>query len=442
MRRALNGMAVLSLCLAGFAYASPASAALEGVETTFEQARAEAIELALQDAAARAAQPPGFSHEPLAERMTLRYLPSGSSSGLSQTVRPLEKTRREVLAAQKRAGFQKLYKEGIGFEVVPGLGLSGRTEIFEQANPIDDYILEAKILNFSERSQFRRSITPLFIRSGAGRITADYEPWPRLSYEYDARTTLHEFLTRYGFKDIDLQTHAVNALYSFPEVPRFGTLTLKPWYKRVLQRSDHDLGAYEHRDELILETSVQHTDNIETYFKLDTYEASKVRTLGGAKLWLYQGQVRLRFPEWKLFAIPSFEYSVTDYDPSDDEFTKKTAFVDWGFDITSTLRASSKQEFVWTELTQAGQTPSNPDTQVMNWTNTLSYELFKDFDVSFGLDYSKGFGYGNYNNIGLRVETELFKAGLVRCRIGYEWLNYYNIGEELSLVFWKFHLFQ
>ena len=188
--------------------------------------------------------------------------------------------------------------------------------------------------------------------------------------------------------------------------------------------------------------SLQPTDNIEYFFQFDGYDADKTRTLGGSKLKLYKGQVRLRVPSLKLFAIPSFEYSDTNFDPSDDEFVKKDLFVDWGFDITKRWRASSKEQLIFTELSQPGKMPSNPDTQVFNTFNKFSYELFKDFDVSFGVDYSKAAGMNSFDNIGLRAEVELFKPGLIRSRVGYEWHSYYNIDDDLSILYWRFFLFQ
>ncbi len=406
-----------------------------------EQARREAMTRTLRDVQAGKHQTSGEGKttEPLWKRL---FLPKHAPPGLDQTLTPVDESRPEILDVTKRAGYQRLYKEGIGFQPIRGLGFSGRTEIYQEPDPVEALELDAKVLNFKEISQFRRSVIPLFTRSAATRIVADYEPLPRLTYEYDARTTLNQFETKFGFKDIDLQTHAVNALYTLPRVPLLGALTVNPWYKRVLQRSDHDVGSYEDRNELIMNLSLQQTDNIEYFFQFDGFDADKTRTPGGSKLKLYKGQLRLRVPTLKLFLIPSAEYSDTDFDPGDDEFTKKDYFVDWGFDITNRLRASSKEELIFTELSQAGKIPSNPTTQVFNTFNRLSYELFKDVDVSFGIDYSKSAGFNSFNNIGLRAEVELFKPGIIRSRFGYEWYSYYNIQEDLSLLYWRFFLFQ
>ena len=69
----------------------------------------------------------------------------GEGSAETRSVRPIERgplgsegarsptahSRREVLTATTRAGFQRLYKEGIGFEPVHGVGFSGRVEILK-----------------------------------------------------------------------------------------------------------------------------------------------------------------------------------------------------------------------------------------------------------------------------------------------------------------------
>ncbi len=406
-----------------------------------EQARREAMTHSMDAVKRRQAQPEAAREpsEPLWKRLTLsHHIPPG----LEQTLTPVDESRPEVLTETKRAGFQRFYKEGIGFQPIRGLGFSGRTEIYAEPDPIESLELDAKVLKFSEISQYRRSILPLFTRSAAGRIVADYEPLPRVTYEYDARTTLHQYQTKYAFKDIDLQTHAVNALYSFPKIPLLGIFTINPWYKRVLQSSDHDLGSYEHRDELVANFSLQQTDNIEYFFQFDGYNSDKTRVLGSTKLKLFKGQVRLKVPPLRLFLIPSYEYSVSDFATAGDQFIKRDMFVDWGFDITSRLRAGSKEEIISTSLSQATSIPSRPDTEVFYTRNTLSYELFRDFDVSMGLDYGKGFGFSNFNNVGLRAEVEYFKPGILRTKFGYEWVSYYNIQDDLSLLYWKFFLFQ
>jgi len=355
---------------------------------------------------------------------------------------PVEESRPEILEAGKRAGFQRLYKEGIGFQPFRGFGVSARTEIFEEPNPVDDFVLEAKILNLDEIGEFRRSILPLFTRSWAIRSVVDYQPLPRFTYEFDDRTILHELETRFAVKDRHLETHAINALYTFEDVPVLGDVTVNPWYKRVLQDAELDVGSFEHKDELIFNLSVQPSPNVEYFFQYDTLDADKTRTAGGSKLQLFKGQVRLRFPSLKLFAIPSYEHSSTSFDPGDDEFIKHDLFVDWGFDVTKRLRASSKERMVLTELTRAGSIPSNPTAETYSTENTLSYELFKDFDVSLGVDYARAAGLNAYNNVGLRAEMELFKPGIIRSKFGYEFVNYYNIDDALHLLFWRLFLFQ
>lgn len=427
------------------------SETLRDTEASQARAREAALERAVQEAQQAAAPPvvtgPATPAAPTAPQEAAEGERAGPPTRRPFGLRPLvtppgAEGRPEILEVTKRAGFQRLYKEGIGFQPVRGLGFSTRVEIFEEPNPIEDYMLEARLSNFDSLDEVRRSITPLFTRSWAARVTADYEPWPRVTYEFDKRHILHELEARFSVKDRNLETHAFNTLYTLPRMPLVGLVTVNPWYKRVFQASDDDDPTFEDKDEFILNLSLQPTDNFEYFFQYDTFETVKTKSLGESRGRLYKGQVRMRFPRWKLFIIPSFEHSETDYDPSDDELVKRDFFVDWGFDVTKRLRASSKQQFVTLDQSQAGKDPSNPEARAMTTQNTLSYELFKDFDVSFGVDYARGIGLNDYNNVGLRAEMELFKPGIIRAKLGYEWLSYYNISDDLSLLFFKLFLFQ
>jgi len=407
-----------------------------------EQKRREMMTFTMEDVQERPVQVASApqARQPLWKRL---FLPSRAPLGLGGSVaQPDEDSRREILEEGKRAGFQRLYKEGIGFQPVPGFGVSGRTEIFEEPNPVDDYVLEAKLSNFDSLSEFRHSITPLFTRSWATRFVADYEPFPRLTYEYDDRDIFHELDARFGVKDRRLETHALNALYTFPRIPLLGHLTVNPWYKRVFQEADHDAGSFEDKDELIANFSLQSTENLELFFQYNGIASEKTKIDGGSVTQLYKGQVRMRFPQWKLFVIPSYEYSATDFLASEDELLKRDFFVDWGFDITPRLRASSKEQYVFLKQSQVTKSPSHPEAKAWSTENTLSYELFKDFDVSLGLDYAKGVGLNAYDNLGFRTEMELFKPGLIRAKLGYEYLSYYNIDDDLSLLFFRLFLFQ
>jgi len=406
-----------------------------------EQKRREMMTFTLDDTEARPEHVAAATEHkpPLWKRL---FLPSRAPLGLGGAVTPPEEGRREILEEGKRAGFQRLYKEGIGFQPVPGLGFSGRTEIFEEPNPVDDYILEAKISGFDSLSEYRHAITPLYTRSWATRAVADYEPLPRLTYEFDKRDIFHELDARFGVKDRRLETHAFNALYTFPHIPLLGYLTVNPWYKRVFQEADHDAGSFEDKDELITNFSLQTTEDLELFFQYNAAEAEKTKIPGGSVTQLFKGQVRMRFPQWKLFIIPSYEYSGTDFLASEDELIKRDFFVDWGVDITPRMRASSKERYVLLKQSQPTSSPTYAEAKALSFENTLSYELFKDFDVSVGLDYAKGIGLNAFNNVGLRAEMELFKPGLLRAKLGYEYLSYYNIEDDLSLLFFRLFLFQ
>lgn len=364
----------------------------------------------------------------------------------------IKEDRFEILAAPTRAGFQRFYKEGIGFQPVPGIGFSSRVEIFEEANSLDDYITEAQLIGLNTKDDHRTAITPIFTRAWAARAVVDYDPWPRFTYEFDRREIYHEFERRFNFKNRTLESHVFNLLYTFPEIPHIGRFSIQPWYKRVFQESQesdpnqNNLGTFEDKDEYILALSLRPTiaENMEFFVQYNTAQAVKTHTFGKTNSEDFTAQVRMSFPELKLFVIPNYTYSESEFHPGEDKFFKRDWFVDWGFDINERLRASSKQQLVSAKVTRplAVAGPRSPNAEVFSTRNKLSYELFKDFDVSVGLNFSKAREINVYDNYGLLAEVELFKPGKIRASLGYEYVDYYNLDDYANLLAFKLFLFQ
>jgi len=81
-----------------------------------QRVRQEAMTRALNEVQRKAKIPPTEqqpAREPLWKRL---FLPTHIPSGVAGAVTPTSESRSEILTETKRAGFQKLYKEGIGFQ--------------------------------------------------------------------------------------------------------------------------------------------------------------------------------------------------------------------------------------------------------------------------------------------------------------------------------------
>ncbi len=92
-----------------------------------QRVRQEAMTRALNEVQRKAKIPPTEqqpAREPLWKRL---FLPTHIPSGVAGAVTPTSESRSEILTETKRAGFQKLYKEGIGFQPIRGFGFSART---------------------------------------------------------------------------------------------------------------------------------------------------------------------------------------------------------------------------------------------------------------------------------------------------------------------------
>lgn len=361
---------------------------------------------------------------------------------------PPEVEKREIIIEPVRAGFERYYWEGEGFKVTDWLGLAARMEIYEEPNPLDDYILEAKELGRTTKSQRAEMIMPLFTRAFAGRVVLAYKNWPRLDYTFDTREILHEFEIKYGIKDQDWQTHEFALHYTFPRIEPIGILTLNPVYKRISLSSKDDVNTAQDRDEYILNIGWIPIPDLEIFGQVDYYEAKKLNTtwVDKPEQRLYRFELRKNFPQYKLKIVPGYSYSKTEYLPEPDTFTKQEIYLDIGKDFTDRLRGASKLEVILSESDWPGGSSLDPnllsaDAEVFNLENKLSYELFKDFDTSVELNYSHGFDFSAFDNIGLLGEVEFFRPGFLRTSLGCEYINYYNLDEDLWLLYFKAHLF-
>ena len=359
---------------------------------------------------------------------------------------PKKRPRREVIIEPQRPGFERYYEEGIGFKVTDFLGISTYTEIFEEPNPTDDYIGEAKFLNRRDEDSMRDMLTHLFTRSVAARVTFEWENWPRFTYTFDKREVLHEFDTKYGIKDQEWQTQEASILYTFPEIRYLGAITVNPVYKRIALSSDDDTNTAEDRNEYMLNLTLSPCDDIDIFFKADYYEGKKLNTdwISKPEQWLYKGELRFRFPEYKLSLTPSYSYSQVRYLPTDDIYSKQEVALDIGKDLTKKLKASLRPELVlseerWPELSSTGA--SNVEAGVVGVESELSYNVFKDFYINGSLDWSHGIHFDHFDNAGLGLEIEYFKPTFLRWKIGYKKHQYYHLHDNDDTLYFKIYFF-
>jgi len=219
--------------------------------------------------------------------------------------------------------------------------------------------------------------------------------------------------------------------------------TINPIYKRVRLDSHDDPNTKEHRDELIFQTTLLPIETLEVFFKYDTYEGDKKNapyTLHPTHH-LFRGEVRTRIPSLRLSLTPMVEYAEDHYKPDSTELITRKAFVDIGFDLTKKLHLSYKPEFVYLTDIDPDANPSHVHAKAMYFHHKATYELFKNIDVTMGSDYARGIQMNAFNSWSLFGEVTLFKPGIVRSTLGYSYTGYYNIGDGISSVYWKFFLF-
>ena len=81
--------------------------------------------------------------------------------------------------------------------------------------------------------------------------------------------------------------------------------------------------------------------------------------------------------------------------------------------------------------------PNSLNTSCWTWENEVEYEIIRDLKLKIGLDYRNGLGFSAFDNLTSRIELQLRKPGLIDFRIGYRYIDYFNIDEGVDTVFFK-----
>lgn len=351
--------------------------------------------------------------------------------------------KREILTSEKRAGFDKYYREGSGLKIAKYVGFQSYVELVEVPRPIESLTLDARYRNLTSKEQFESILTPEYTRAYGGHLVFDYKDWPRLRTTYDYRTTLHQFQAQFGFKDFTEKSASVDLTYPLPRLKYLGQITVNPWYTRKMVVSNGDANSEEKRNEYIVNMTIAPSETIELFGQIDKYEGKHITTpwISKPKNYIYKTELRLRFPEYKFRLTPGYYSTRTKYYPSTEVYTKQEIFVDAGLDFTPKLRGSMRPELFLVRADSGAFGKDNVEAQVFNLKNKVSYELFEDFDVSAGFDFSKGFGLHEFDNYSIIGEVGLFKPGLLRWTLGLRHTEFYDLGEPMETVYLRVFAF-
>jgi hypothetical protein len=357
---------------------------------------------------------------------------------------PEPKFYRELGVDVERAGFERYYYQGDGFQVTDFFGIGGGYELFDDPKKINDLVSVAGL----EASNFggvvpddvlRRFLEPVRTQNLIAQGTLRYKAFPRFRYIF----TNKQFDLQFVNEDKnEWHQHVFDVLYGLKLFERDNYLIINPIYeRRYIDKKDPDISS-DIEDIYLLQYSIFPVNWFELFGQLNWSESESEIGEGQGDGFFFRLEPRFLFTKQKLRITPGWFHSTSDFSPSGDEVTKDELSLDIGKDFTRHWRTATRFEVV---ITENDRTNPNPDieAEAFNFRNKVSYELLPGWDVSLGAVYGEDFSdLDKFDHYGFFAETEYVRYGLFRGSISIGWNDYFDLNEDEILFVLRINVFR
>ncbi len=381
-------------------------------------------------------------------------LPGKDMQTLVDKGRVVPTGRPEVLVSGERAGFQRYYEEGRGFKVTDIFSISGRVELVEDDIPIDSLMLAAKekelrnLVNMGlPETMTDTEIRNSYTRAVGATVIAKFkDDWPVLRYTMDHRQSFRAYDDELNeFKDFRQTTMEYFIEYAIPyKLPLLGRWILNAGYSRINQRGWNNRASDEKRNKWTFNNAFQIDKEREIFFGYEYFVGKHTKAPWMLKpdQHLFAFQWRQRFPDWRLFSVTNYTATRENFNPDVAQYTKHEIFQEFNKDITQRLRTTQRTTFIQSKVANSNFIPSKVSANGIVGSLKLSYEIFKDIDVSATYQQSWGLTMSLYDNCLFQWDLAIFKPGLLRTSFGVYVARYYNACKTESGIQFKSFLFQ
>jgi len=377
------------------------------------------------------------------------------------------KYRPEIAPILKQTGSERI-GSAYSYETYQGLRFGKyftageRVEIFQEAKPIDSYILDGKAMRILYEGQpwdthahLRSQIVPQFTRAYATEIAISDpdDPEGQIRYTHDYRDIYKQYYPKYpNIKVERWDQNEILLIHSkkIPGIDWYYTSNLGYRYSTIDAKGDEV--ADEARHTYIASLALAPSARMEWFGKFEYYKSMRIRSPFHYRPdhFYYRTELRMKSLDLKTSVTPAFSYSVDYYFPFKDTFKKYEGELRVGRDFTS--RWSGTSTFKW--ATAVRDVPDNtapiydgvprPYKDKAIWAgveNRLSYNIWNNFFLQGGADYSAGLNMSDFDNWGSLMGVEYYRAGVLRANFFVQSHHYYNINDLLWTLGFKVYVF-
>jgi hypothetical protein len=379
-----------------------------------------------------------------------------------------------------RIGSAPYYETFEGLRLAKYFTIAQRVEIYQEARPVDAYIMDAKKIRWlhwnqpwNNRADYRSQIKPIFTRAYGTEITMS-DPKNKegqIRYTHDYRDIYQNQFPVYqlnpqagridipytrntNYKHEQWDQNEILFMHSkkIPGIEWFETLNFGYRYSTMNAKNDKDSDAYyEIRHTYFTYFSLAPSERCEWFGQFEYFKSHRPKSsfAFNPDHYFYAAEIRMKSRDLKTSVIPRISYSLDCYLPTRNKFSKYEMQIRIGHDFTPKLNGTVTFRDVldfrdeWDNTAPSYET-KNTINDSAGWVGVESRLQYKFYDKLWfqgGLDLSCGTNMSDFDNTAFLTGLEYYAPGLIRVDVGYRGNYYYNIEDYLSSVYFKFYLF-
>ncbi|MCK4463033.1 MAG: hypothetical protein KAU58_01845, partial [Candidatus Omnitrophica bacterium] len=228
-----------------------------------------------------------------------------------------------------RIGAAAAYETFEGLRFGKYFTVSQRIEIYQEARPIDSYILDtkamrilgqdAKSIPWDKAVNFRSQIVPQFTRAYGTEFTISDpdDKEGQIRYVHDYRDIYKQYYPKYAHMGAERwHQHEIFLIHSrkIPGINWYYTSNLGFRYSTINIKSD-DSGDELPRMTYMASLALAPSARLEWFGKFEYYKSKRMRSdyHYSPDHWYYRTELRMKSADFKTSVIPAFSYSVDYY---------------------------------------------------------------------------------------------------------------------------------
>ena len=378
-----------------------------------------------------------------------------------------------------RIGASPYYETYEGLRLLKYFTVAQRVEIYQEARPIDSYILDAFSMRYlyhdtpwNQKADYRTQLVPVFTRAYGTEITFSdpKNKEAQIRYTHDYRNIYRNYYPKLDYNDLHGNETGIKEetwdqneimLLHAKEIEPIGWLYTSNWgyrYSTMSCKSDPvqtapNYAYYEVRHTYLGSLSLSPNPRLEYFFQGEYFKSMHVKCPWSSRPDHFMGRTELRIKsnDMKTTFVPSFSVSKDFYYPGANEYEKFEIAYRVGRDWTKKFSTTHTLQYVASFRDEQDNTaplyetgyynPHKDKAEYIAFENRFQYNVYDRLYVQTGVDLYNGINWSIFDNLGFLGGLEYYAPGIIRVDVGWRGNYYYGLQDFLSAVYFKFYLF-